>query len=99
METKKVIKIGKNFKIGKAIITPELLSEIENLQDNENYMIVSQKDVIADIICLMLRENAGDPGKEEISLLTDLASIRLNMDSFSKPNMRNFPIAEEHCPG
>ena len=85
METKEVIRIGENFKIGKAIITPELLSEIESLQSDSNSLIDADRTTIADCICEILRDSAGALSQTQQFMLADLASICLKMESFRQP--------------
>ncbi|MCW0483498.1 hypothetical protein [Gaoshiqia sediminis] len=85
MKTQDVIKIGENFKIGEAVITPAILLELETLQSDDNYMLKSDRAVIADSIAKILMDMNENGTPETIVLISDLASIYNKLKYLKRP--------------
>lgn len=81
MATKEVRKVGDNYHIGEAVITPKLLAYITSLQEQDHWLLEGAKASIADAICVILCENSNEVDKYADTLV-DLATIRLNFNEF-----------------
>lgn len=92
MEKKITLEENHTIEINGAVLTPELINQIKSLQECENELIKSFKDLIAESICFMVKEIVDYSGTDKesrkeylLSLSASLSYCRDYLTDLQKP--------------
>lgn len=81
--------IKNHIEIGGAILTPDAIERLKQLQESGNFGITSCREILADSICLLtllLDHYSHEPTKEKaVRAITDLSYLREYFEELKKP--------------
>ena len=82
-------KVKTHIEIDGAILSPDAISRLKELQEGDNDGIINYKEIIADSICLLtllLDHYNHEPTKQKIVRnITDLSYLRNDFNDLKKP--------------
>jgi hypothetical protein len=81
-------KVGENIEIEGVVLTPQLIHYIGDMQDNNNEQVESQREFIADVICMIsgtLNDLHGEDKDYAAEILCGLSHMRVRFTNLMKP--------------
>ncbi|GEM_PF-2504869 len=81
-------KVRENIEIEGAVLTPQLIHYIGDMQDNNNEQVESQRKFIADVICMIsgtLNDLYDEDKDYATKILCGLSHMRVRLTNLMKP--------------